>query len=92
MNRRGLLNVPKPLTRVGAVAVTAAISRIGPSDREGYDEIKDFVGSTFPGGLHFVGVYVACDPRGVDQTRVVKGIYQKAALRGELKTMPLRSF
>lgn len=63
--------------RAGAVAVTAAIGRFGPSDRKGNDEVEDFVGSTFRGALHFAGVYVVCDPRGADQTCVVKGICQK---------------
>jgi adenylyl-sulfate kinase len=70
-NIRRIAYVAKVLTRVGAVAITAAISPYRAVRAEAREEIKDFV-----------EVYVAC-PLEECIRRDVKGLYRKA-LRGEI--------
>lgn len=70
-NIRRIAYVARLLTRVGAVAITAAISPYRAVRAEAREEIKDFV-----------EVYVAC-PLEECIRRDVKGLYRKA-LRGEI--------
>jgi adenylylsulfate kinase len=71
-NIRRIAFVAKLLTRVGAVAITAAISPYRAIRQEARDEIRDFV-----------EVYVACTLEECVR-RDVKGLYRKA-LQGEIK-------
>jgi adenylyl-sulfate kinase len=71
-NIRRIAYVAKLLSRVGAVAITAAISPYRALRQEAREEIRDFV-----------EVYVACALEECVR-RDVKGLYQKA-LRGEIK-------
>ena len=71
-NIRRIAYVAKLLTRVGAVAITAAISPYRAARQEARDEIKDFV-----------EVFVDCDLEECIR-RDVKGLYRKAA-RGEVE-------